>query len=360
MQRTPLGLISANHTPNRQYNPSQRALLIGALSVGATPYRIQKQYRVPESSVRYINSRFILHPNGAAPRTGRPPKLSERDRRKVVRIARRNPTITYRQLAKDAGVSLSHDTLYRLLKEEGITNWVCKRRPLLTPEVAGKRYAWALEHQNWTYEDWLKVIWSDECSVERGSGKRRQWAFRTPQEKWKKDMIQPKRKGKDISIVVWACFCGLNRSELYVLSRDPDAKRNGYSANSYIQVLEDNLLGIYEPGLTFMQDNAPIHAAKKVKKWLEEQGITIMEWPPYSPDLNPIEHLWFLLKEGVYRVNPDIENVGGNDETIQEELFKALFRSWEEIKESYLDRLVKSMERRVKAVIAAEGWYTKY
>ena len=173
-------------------------------------------------------------------------------------------------------------------------------------------------------------------------------------------MIQPYRKGKDVNIMVWASFWGMERSDLYALPRDSQSKRGGYSANSYLSVLDDNLLGIYEPGLIFMQDNAPIHTARKVRKWFEENGINVMEWPPYSPDMNPIEHLWFLLKEAVYKINPDIEKVGGNDDKVREALFDALFKAWEDIDEYYLHDLVWSMEKRVRALIDAEGWYTKY
>jgi transposase len=42
--------------------------------------------------------------------------------------------------------------------------------------------------------------------------------------------------------------------------------------------------------MVFMQDNAPIHTAHIIKDWLEEMAIEVLEWPPYSPDLNPIEH----------------------------------------------------------------------
>ena len=244
---------------------------------------------MPESSTRYILLTSSSHNhNTSTKRTGRPKSLSIRDERHILRIVRRTPKITYKNLIEKAGLDCSHDTIYRLLKEEGITNWLAKKRPLLTPEHAALRYEWALRHQNWDWDDWAKVIWSDECSVERGTGKRREWSFRTPAQKYDKDMVQPYKKGHDVSIMVWACFWGMHRSELYALTRDSEAKRNGYSANSYIQVLDDNLLGIYEPGLIFMQDNAPIHTAKKVKKWFEENGITIMSWPPYSPDLNPI------------------------------------------------------------------------
>ena len=173
-------------------------------------------------------------------------------------------------------------------------------------------------------------------------------------------MIQPYKKGRDVSVMIWACFWGLQRSNLYQLTRDFAAKKQGYSATSYIQVLEDNLLGVYESGLIFMQDNAPIHSVKRVKKWFEDNGIIVMVWPPYSPDLNPIEHLWFLLKEAVYKVNPDIENMSGGEEVIREALFDALSKAWDMLDDYYLHDLVWSMEKRVKALIKSEGWYTKY
>ena len=85
-----------------------------------------------------------------------------------------------------------------------------------------------------------------------------------------------------------------------------------------------------------------------------------MDWPLYSSDLNLIEHLWFLLKEKVYEVYPDIEQVSGLKENKQEELWKALFEAWQLIDNEILRMLIKSMPRRIAAVIKSEGWYTKY
>jgi transposase len=56
-------------------------------------------------------------------------------------------------------------------------------------------------------------------------------------------------------------------------------------------VLDNELAGHHQEGLIFMQDNALIHTAHKVKAWFREQRIPVADWPPFSPDLNPIEQL---------------------------------------------------------------------
>ena len=92
-------------------------------------------------------------------------------------------------------------------------------------------------------------------------------------------------------------------------------------------VLNKELPTLFEPGLLFMQDNALIYTSRLVREWLKENEKDVLKWPPYSPDLNPIKHLWFRLKKLVYSVRPDIEQVSGNAKTIREMLYKALKRA---------------------------------
>jgi transposase len=109
-----------------------------------------------------------------------------------------------------------------------------------------------------------------------------------------------------------------------------------------------------------MQDNARIHIAKVIKRFFEEIGIPVTDWPPYSPDLNPIEHVWWHLKKKVLQMHPELEFATRESEQDVINLENALIEAWDALPNSLFDSLVKSMERRVKACYKAKGWHTKY
>jgi hypothetical protein len=88
-------------------------------------------------------------------------------------------------------------------------------------------------------------------------------------------MIQPYRKGKDISVMMWSAIHGNGRSDVVNKERDPDSEKSGYTSNSYLTVLSEQIIRTWQPGTTFMQDNARIHTAEKVKKWFEDEGIPV-------------------------------------------------------------------------------------
>ena len=252
-------------------------------------------------------------------------------------------------------------TLERYLSSQNLRKWLAKRRVKLTAEHAAKRLQWAREHRYWTLTDWYRVIWSDKCTVEKAGTARQRWVFRHPWEKWLPECCDPKPKHKSASLMVWACFCGLERGELYCLD-----DRKTMNAEYYINMLSIRLLPFWryllgielEP--LFMQDGAKVHTAKLSMAFFEDHGIMLYNHPPYSPDLNPIEHIWVHMKHKLHRMYPDVVNLRGSPQTIQRRLAEILPQVWEEIPEGYFEAMLDSMPDRVQAVIDARGWYTRY
>ena len=143
------------------------------------------------------------------------------------------------------------------------------------------------------------------------------------------------------------------------LEINPSSVKKGYTWISYLDALENGLVENYKPSLIFQQDNARIHTAKETQKWFETHGVYVEDWPPHSPDLNPIEPVWRWLKLKLFELYPELIYMGRSEEDW--EVFKRCIKhAWEAIPQARIDGLVLSMERRCRAVRAAKGYYTKY
>lgn len=84
-----------------------------------------------------------------------------------------------------------------------------------------------------------------------------------------------------------------------------------------------------------------------------------MEWPPYSPDLNPIENLWSIMKREIYHKFPELQLAPDTVNT-HARLVVAAKIAWHTIRQEVHENLCESMDRRVEAIFKANGWYTKY
>ena len=102
----------------------------------------------------------------------------------------------------------------------------------------------------------------------------------------------------------------------------------------------------------FMQDNARPHVAEICINLLRNNNVQTLEWPPYSSDMNPIEHLWDTLDRRVRARTPPPQS--------HAELRQALIEEWHRIPQWRINRLITSMPRRVNALAEARGAHTRY
>ena len=105
--------------------------------------------------------------------------------------------------------------------------------------------------------------------------------------------------------------------------------------------------------MTFQHDNVRPHVARVCQDFLANNNIVPLNWPPYSPDLSPIEHLWDELDRRRIRRRRNTPNTLG-------QLRTALLEEWENIPMRKINALVNSMQRRIRAVINARGGHTRY
>ncbi len=171
-------------------------------------------------------------------------------------------------------------------------------KPLLKQKHCQKHLTWAKEKNNWTVVQWSKVLFSNESK-----------------------------------------FCiSFENQEFF-----------------YHEILEhfmlpsaDKLYG--DADFIFEQDLASAHTAKGTKSWFNDHGVTVLDWPANSPDLNPIDKLWFIVKRKMRVTRPN--NADDLKVTIK--------ATWASITAEQCHRLIASLPCRIDALIHAKGGPTKY
>ena len=150
MPRTPLGPKSANarvlkkrKTSRKELSPHKRSMIEGMHVASIPPCEISRLTEIPYTTVQ---STLQLLPSRSKrqslPRSGRPSKLTKVLKRNIIRYCRQNPKATYATVKRELALDCSHMTIARIVKKQGIKNWLAKKRPILTKEHAKKRYEW--------------------------------------------------------------------------------------------------------------------------------------------------------------------------------------------------------------------------
>ncbi|KAL0152830.1 hypothetical protein M9458_051870 [Cirrhinus mrigala] len=163
------------------------------------------------------------------------------------------------------------------------------------------------------------------------------------------NILQHDRFGSG-SVMVWGGISLEGRTALHVLAR------GSLTAIRYrdeiLRPLVRPYAGAVGPGFLLMQDNARPHVAGVCQQFLQDEGIDAMDWPARSSDLNPIEHIWYIMSRSIHQRHVASQTV--------QELADALVQVWEEIPQETIRHLIRSMPGHCRQVIRACGGHAHY
>ena len=191
--------------------------------------------------------------------------------------------------------------------------------------------------------DWDSVIFSDETTFQLFTYSKKVWRFGYLGKIRRKVKHPPK-------IHVWGCLTSSGFGKLYLFT-------HSLNGQLLIEIYKKTLLpsvkmhfGDLRNEWFLQEDNDPKHMSNIAKKWKLNHDVKRLNWPSMSPDLNPLENVWALLKAKVEEKNC---------KTIKQ-LKAKIIKEWKALPDDYAANLINSLPKRLLAVIANNGDYTLY
>jgi len=285
---------------------------------------------------------------GGTPRTA----TSQKNVKKIRECLRRNPRRSAHKMARN--MDISRTSVRRILKHRlGVKAYKIRKVHALSEKhrkVRVERSKALLErHARGMLPN---VIFSDEkiFTIDQSVNKQNDRVYLEGRCEENSDHLQVTRCQAPAAVMVWGGVSASGRSPLVILPQG--VKVNGPVYRE--QVLEGALRPWAEchfdgQPFTFQQDSAPSHKARETQEWLRTHVphfISAAEWPPCSPDLNPLDFsIWGILESKVSATKP----------TSVEQLKNTLRHEWDRIPVETLRAACEAFEERLKKIIKARG-----
>ena len=236
------------------------------------------------------------------PRSGRPRVTSQRQDRAIRLAHLRNRHLTATETAVNTVGSHNRrihlKTVRNRLREFGLR----ARRPNvglpLNRARRARRMPWvtAQAHRRFSVRQWRRVFFTDESrfTLFRADGRRR--LYRRRGKRFANACVFERDRYGGGSVMVWGGISHGVKSPLIVVPGNLTAVRYREEILRPVAVPS-----VQQHQMTFQHDNARPHVARVCHDFLANNNIVPLDWPPYSSDLSPIEHLWDELDRRVRR-----------------------------------------------------------
>ena len=338
---------------------AMRAAVLTWHKAGKSIREIVTQEKIARSTVYDIIRRARERPDDPLankPRSGRPEKVLKTGQRKLVRHATWYTQDNLAALATPgkSGAKLFKPTVHKILSRFGVHRRKARRKPYLKKEHRKEQVRWCRAFQHFTKEDWRNVIWSDEATFEVGKDTRTIWVSCRLGQEWDLRNLQPSFKSGRTTVGVWGAIMGGKVGPLHMLE---EGRMNMTRYTN--EVLEPLFFSFYqqvkaerERKIWTMKDNAKWHTGRIPTWWRAKHQFERIWWPAQSPDLNPIENVWRILKLRISRLRHHIHNT--------EQMRNLLQQEWAKLRPKDFDACINSMTTRIALCLKAKGGPIKY